>query len=471
MRTSITSHQLTCDQHSQPFPRLGVHLVSRKDPAETKMEVPEVVGIFWMQKMYDASCIPYDLGRYILGEEVRWMLEVFVWKSICRIYSCMGCVVFLGPCNDGNSTIANAYVQSSIVIKVIIIIIIIIIMMTVLVDALWLYDRKFGGYWFSYNKVSWDHLQALLQCLAGDAEQREESTSGKDAANNHVVSGAVEQGFVNWLQLWRLQRRHHQQFHMTSPEHRHRLMLRLVKTINCKENRFTLESTFLHWQPRPPWPPSQAAAFGGCPQIPPQVPVWTPAPPAPTAPATPVVATRPIATTPTAPTPTAPTPISPGLDTKMPFVAFRSLGLGIFRYFLGGAQGIGMINKSAIRIWEYDGRRSSITMGNVYHLMQSTRWRFSWAVRGAWTMTSLACSRSRRQPRAQGFRTIPKHSVALWENGHQPWYHGLVNWSILPIWTCRHTFEEMPKDVQNSGTMSLAEELNRDLSIGCNCDV
>lgn len=45
--------------------------MSRKDPAETKMEVPEVVGIFWMQKMYDASCIPYDLGRYILGEEVR----------------------------------------------------------------------------------------------------------------------------------------------------------------------------------------------------------------------------------------------------------------------------------------------------------------------------------------------------------------------------------------------------------------
>ena len=79
--------------------------MSRKDPAETKTEVPEVVGIMMFTVCrYDASCIlmiwvdlySWRRGRDILGGEVGGMLEFLFWKFICRIYSCIGCVVLLG---------------------------------------------------------------------------------------------------------------------------------------------------------------------------------------------------------------------------------------------------------------------------------------------------------------------------------------------------------------------------------------
>ena len=110
-----------------------------------------------------------------------------------------------------------------------------------------------------------------------------------------------------------------------------------------------------------------------------------------------------------------------GAWSKDAICGFQELGndWGFVGDTNSSSDGEGMINKSAMKIWEDDGRWSGITMGNVYHPTSSFSWRFSWALGGAWTMITWVCSRSRRQPRAQGFRTILKHSVALWENEHE----------------------------------------------------
>ena len=122
-----------------------------------------------------------------------------------------------------------------------------------------------------------------------------------------------------------------------------------------------------------------------------------------------------------------------GAWSKDAICGFQELGndWGFVGDTNSSSDGEGMINKSATKIWEDDGRWSGITMGNVYHPTSSFSWRFSWAVRGAFRMTSWACSRSRRQPRAQGFRTTQMHSVALMGK----WAWAVVNHGPL-LWFC-----------------------------------